>query len=250
MPASLNLWTLLVLLSCGGMVTQVVEPNCTHVADFADCQGDILNFCPRGVACGCKDQKPFCKCPSYRSTWQDYWYMGPKCDHLWSSLDLILIATLPAVTLASVAIVVMQWINSCRSTPGKGARQWSPFGCGQRPQAKDNRAYVPDSADQARPASQPQKGKAADGAAQNYNFPKLSLTKQVYERPESPRFGAFSYLPHHPLRGADPAGDVLVRPSPRDAQLGDWGDNIPEADYEEDNPFAAIPMQQFLIAGG
>uniref|UniRef100_A0ABM5EW67 Uncharacterized protein n=1 Tax=Pogona vitticeps TaxID=103695 RepID=A0ABM5EW67_9SAUR len=217
-----------------------VTADCTHVADFDNCLGDVRDFCPRGIACGCKDQKPFCKCPSYRSLWQDYWYMGPKCDHLWSSLDLILIVALPAVTLSCVVAVTMQWINYCKSTPGRGARQKSPSGRGQR------RGYDPDSAGKARPVSQPKGGKADEGAAQNYKFPKLPQKKQQYKPPALPRFEGFSYIAHQPLRRANPADDVFTNPSPR---VGYWDDNLPAADYEEENPFAAIPMEQFPKPG-
>lgn len=235
MLGRLHLGSFLILLSWGLSATRAADPNCTHVADFDGCHGDGLNFCPRGIACGCKDQKPFCKCPSYRSAWQDYWYMGPRCDHLWSTLDLILIATVPAVTLAFVVIVIVQCIN-CKSKPGKPARQRSPSGKGPRRQAEDNRAYVPDAA---RPASQPQRGKADGGAAQNYKFPRLPVKTQVYEEPEPPRLGALSYIPQHPLRRAEPMDNVFLSSSPRDSRLAYWDERIPAADYEE-NP---LPMQ-------
>ncbi|KGL82219.1 hypothetical protein N309_10595, partial [Tinamus guttatus] len=76
--------------------------NCTGIGDFEDCSGNTDNFCPAGVSCQCKDEQPFCRCNYYRVGWKDYWYMGPKCDQLWSTVDLILVTVLPAVALSFV----------------------------------------------------------------------------------------------------------------------------------------------------
>lgn len=38
--------------------------------------------------------------------WMEYWYMGPKCNHLWNTLDFILVATLPGVALVFIVVVI------------------------------------------------------------------------------------------------------------------------------------------------
>lgn len=65
------------------------------------------------------------RCPSYQISWQNYWYMGPKCDQLWSTLDLILIAAVPGLTLTVTVAVLIQWISYCKKKPKKNAsRSW------------------------------------------------------------------------------------------------------------------------------
>ncbi|KGL90604.1 hypothetical protein N301_11188, partial [Charadrius vociferus] len=76
--------------------------DCTGVEDFTACLGNTDNFCPNNISCQCKNEKPFCRCDYFRVDWQEYWYMGPKCNHLWSTLDLILVTILPAVALVII----------------------------------------------------------------------------------------------------------------------------------------------------
>lgn len=47
-----------------------------------------------------------CRCDYYREGWQEYWYMGPKYNYLWSTLDFILVATLPGVALVIIVVVI------------------------------------------------------------------------------------------------------------------------------------------------
>ncbi|XP_069062265.1 uncharacterized protein [Pleurodeles waltl] len=108
---------LLLVLSCSLLAAKASDPNCSNVRDFGKCLGTTTNFCPASIECACKDQKPFCKCPNYRESLTDYWYMGPKCEHLWNTLDLILVIVFPAVALASVASVTVQWIYYCKNRP-------------------------------------------------------------------------------------------------------------------------------------
>ncbi|KFO72006.1 hypothetical protein N303_06653, partial [Cuculus canorus] len=76
--------------------------NCTRVEDLGACLGNTDNFCPANISCQCKDEKPFCRCDYFRVGWKEYWYMGPKCNHLWNTLSFILVSTLPAVALVII----------------------------------------------------------------------------------------------------------------------------------------------------
>ncbi|KFW79553.1 hypothetical protein N305_05425, partial [Manacus vitellinus] len=76
--------------------------NCSGVEDFEACLGNTTQFCPSHFPCLCKNGEPFCRCDYFRVGWKDYWYMGPKCNHLWNTLDFILVATVPAVTLVII----------------------------------------------------------------------------------------------------------------------------------------------------
>ena len=59
------------------------------------------------------------RCQNFRGHWGDYWYMGEKCEQLWNTLDLILVATLPGITLALIVGVVIQIIHYCKGKPKK-----------------------------------------------------------------------------------------------------------------------------------
>ncbi|XP_040555525.1 uncharacterized protein LOC422270 [Gallus gallus] len=107
-----------VLLLAGDSLSQ--EPNCTEVEDFSDCNGNTSSFCPANVPCQCKNEKPFCRCDYYREGWMEYWYMGPKCNQLWNTLDLILVTVLPAVALVFLVVVISQCVHYCK---GKKARK-------------------------------------------------------------------------------------------------------------------------------
>lgn len=47
-----------------------------------------------------------CRCDYFRIGWKEYWYMGPKCNHLWNTLDFILVSTLPAGILIIIVVVI------------------------------------------------------------------------------------------------------------------------------------------------
>ncbi|XP_069841768.1 uncharacterized protein [Dendropsophus ebraccatus] len=95
------------------------EPSCDNVEDFGSCTGDVRTFCPSGVPCSCKSGRPFCSCPYYKGPNGNYWYMGHKCDQLWSTLDMIVVAVFPGVALAFVVAVTAQLIHFCKTKPKK-----------------------------------------------------------------------------------------------------------------------------------
>ncbi|XP_050998432.1 uncharacterized protein LOC127185879 isoform X2 [Acomys russatus] len=108
-----------ILLTCCFLMTHCSQPNCTSVKDFDDCLGNTTDFCPQNIVCACKDEKPFCKCSNFRGQWGDYWYMGGKCEQLWNTLDLILVATLPGIALAVIVGVVIQIAHYCKGKSKK-----------------------------------------------------------------------------------------------------------------------------------
>ncbi|XP_060105923.1 uncharacterized protein LOC132579516 [Heteronotia binoei] len=228
---------LLVHLSTSFLTAQAAEPSCVHVDDFENCPGDAHSFCPRGIACGCKDQIPFCKCPAYHNGWEDYWYMGSKCDQLWSTLDLILVATVPGVALVLTAVVIMQWVGYCRHKPAYGTGKSSVHARHTRSEIHYNPANVPNLVDNSRNISQ-QNGSKDDRAAQSVRFPRLSVQSYVNEPPPLPaRFGGFSYIPHQRA--------VPVERGHLADQHDAWQSEIPDVDYKDVNPFSTMPMQQF-----
>uniref|UniRef100_A0A4X1W268 MICOS complex subunit n=1 Tax=Sus scrofa TaxID=9823 RepID=A0A4X1W268_PIG len=99
--------------------SESTSASCTSVTDFDDCPGNITDFCPANSVCACKDGKPFCKCPNFRGQWGNYWYMGVKCDQLWNTLDLILVAALPGIGLALLVGVTIQTIHYCKKRSKK-----------------------------------------------------------------------------------------------------------------------------------
>ncbi|XP_051035424.1 uncharacterized protein LOC127218442 [Phodopus roborovskii] len=111
-----------ILFICYFLMVNCTQPHCSSVKDFDDCLGNTTDFCPRDVACACKDGKPFCKCPNYRGQWGDYWYMGDKCKQLWTTVDLILVATLPGIALAVIVGVAIQIIHYCKRESKKNER--------------------------------------------------------------------------------------------------------------------------------
>lgn len=54
------------------------------------------------------------RCLNFRGRWGNYWYMGAKCDQLWNTLDLILVATLPGIGLALIVGVTIQTVHYCK----------------------------------------------------------------------------------------------------------------------------------------
>nr|XP_048273991.1 uncharacterized protein LOC125389476 [Myodes glareolus] len=114
--------TRMLFIGCFLMV-HCTQPNCTSVKDFEDCRGNTANFCPNNITCACKDEKPFCKCQNFRGQWGEYWYMGDRCEQLWNTVDLILVATLPGIALALIVGVVIQIIHYCKGKPKKNGDQ-------------------------------------------------------------------------------------------------------------------------------
>lgn len=54
------------------------------------------------------------RCPNFRGQWGNYWYMGAKCDQLWSTLDLALVTVLPGIGLALIVGVTIQTVHYCK----------------------------------------------------------------------------------------------------------------------------------------
>ncbi|KAF6090762.1 hypothetical protein HJG60_012155 [Phyllostomus discolor] len=108
------IWTRVLFIYCCFLTVHCVQPNCTSVADFDNCLGNTTDFCPKDIVCACKDGEPFCKCPNFRGQWGNYWYMGAKCDQLWSTLDLVLVTVLPGIGLALIVGVTIQTIHYCK----------------------------------------------------------------------------------------------------------------------------------------
>ncbi|XP_026530458.1 uncharacterized protein LOC113416649 [Notechis scutatus] len=195
---------LLLLLTITCLTAQAANPDCTHVADFDNCAGDTVDFCPKGIACSCKDKVPYCNCPSYRNKWEDYWYMGPQCNYLWSTLDLILMIVVPAVTLSTVVFTLMQWIAYCRSQPKKS-----------RSQGRQSRLPAPVIS----------------------NNPQGQLGAFVIQKQEEIPFpDRFSYSLQRPL--------PRIVPPAQAARSIHWVNDIPSADYDQEISFEDLPMRQ------
>ncbi|XP_015744507.1 uncharacterized protein LOC103057593 [Python bivittatus] len=209
---------LLLLLTITWPTAQATNPDCSHVADFGNCVGDTVGFCPKGIACGCKSQIPYCKCPSYRNKWEDYWYMGPKFDYLWSTLDLILVIAVPAATLAIVATTLMQWVGYCKSKP-KGSRSQA-----RRPAPVISHRPQPH-------------GQLKVQAKEMFAFPRPLVPNQQ----ETPFPERLSYPPQRPTSITD---EAFMVPSAQVGRSSHWANEIPDADYEQQNPFAPLPMRQ------
>ncbi|XP_034279900.1 uncharacterized protein LOC117669500 isoform X2 [Pantherophis guttatus] len=207
LASSLHL-PLLLLLTITCLTANAAKPDCTHVADFDNCVGDTVGFCPKGIACSCKDKVPYCQCPSYRNKWKDYWYMGPKCDYPWSTLDLILMIVVPAVTLSTVVFTLVQWVAYCRSQPKKSRSQ--------ERQARLPAQVIP---------NKPQRQLDAQ-PKQMLAFPRPLVQNQQEDR--------FSYSPQRPLPRAVPSAQA--------GRSNHWVNEMPSADYDQE--FEDLPMRQ------
>ncbi|XP_073498266.1 uncharacterized protein [Phyllobates terribilis] len=120
------------------------EPSCADVEDFGHCTGDTGDFCPDGIACSCRSSRPFCSCPYYTGPNGNYWYLGEKCDQLWSTLDMIVICVLPAVALAFIVAVTAQLIHFCKTKPRSKTVKVAKNSERKTTNTHQNRAYVPD----------------------------------------------------------------------------------------------------------
>ncbi|XP_038603718.1 uncharacterized protein LOC119929615 [Tachyglossus aculeatus] len=113
------------------------QPNCTNVKNLEACDGDTTDFCPKSITCACQDQKPFCQCQNSRGKWGELWYMGTKCEQVWSTLDLVLVTVLPGLALTLIVAVTMQTVYYCRNKKAHQSR-------GRNPQEQHNPAYLSD----------------------------------------------------------------------------------------------------------
>ncbi|XP_036127035.1 uncharacterized protein LOC118636089 [Molossus molossus] len=139
-------WTQILFISCCFLTVHCAQPNCTSVTDFDDCPGNIRDFCPENIVCACKDGEPFCKCPYFRGRWGNYWYMGTKCDQIWNTLDLILVATLPGIGLALIVGVMIQTVHYCKKKSKKNINDHREERSSSELQPQHNSAYVFDTA--------------------------------------------------------------------------------------------------------
>ncbi|XP_014810344.1 PREDICTED: uncharacterized protein LOC106895436 [Calidris pugnax] len=200
-------------------------PNCTGVKDFRDCLGDPQNFCPVNISCQCKNEKPFCRCDYYRIDWQDYWYMGPKCNHLWNTLDFILVTVIPPVALVIILTIIFFSIYACRSE--KPVKQTNAPGL-QTPQ--HNPAFTAEMADNME-HGYPQSPRDVWSG----QIPKVVLKKQDFDDVPSPR-QLGNYSPMHPQSSGsrDPTTtDYIPNQRPQYDKFGSPSNNVPYAGYAE-----------------
>ncbi|XP_067404477.1 uncharacterized protein [Emydura macquarii macquarii] len=241
---------LIVLLSSGLLTEQTSEPNCTGIADFDNCLGNTEGFCPNDIACGCKDNKAFCKCPYYQGLWGDYWYMGHKCKQLWNTLDLILVTVLPAIALAFLVGVIIQCVHYCKKKSNQSVK-------GARKQARQtenkshrNPGYIPELYEDLRDVSQQQSAKD-DLITQNLKMPKIQLQRQSFVQSESPdQVEGYSYISHQPSRRPVPTADssFSLQPPQRN-QFGHQNSHFPDVYSKEENPIPAMSERQFPKSG-
>lgn len=153
----LSIWTRILFIYCCFLTVHCAQPNCTSVTDFDDCPGNTGDFCPKSIVCACKDGEPFCKCPYFRGRWGNYWYMGTKCDQIWNTLDLILVATLPGIGLALIVGVTIQTVHYCKKKSKKNIDDHREERSSPGFQPQHNSAYVFDTAMR---LSQPDQGQS------------------------------------------------------------------------------------------
>nr|KAF6320569.1 hypothetical protein mPipKuh1_008564 [Pipistrellus kuhlii] len=178
------IWTKILFIYCCFLTVHCEQPNCTSVTDFYDCPGNIRDFCPKNIVCACKDGKPFCKCPYFKGQWGDYWYMGAKCDQLWSTLDLILVATLPGIGLALIVGVTIQTVHYCKKKSKKNINDDGEQRNSSGLQPQHNYAYAFDTAMN---CSQPNQGQVNTKTHLSGKNPRtLSLQNVHHDSPSSP----------------------------------------------------------------
>nr|XP_025957078.1 uncharacterized protein LOC112983892 isoform X2 [Dromaius novaehollandiae] len=209
---------------------------CTGVDDFEDCQGDTDDFCPTTISCQCKDEKPFCRCNNFRVDWRDYWYMGPKCDQLWNTLDLILVTVLPAVALSFIVGVIFQCVYYCKSRKAR-KRTRLPHRA-----SRHNPAYSAELADNLGHASR-QLPKDV-WAGQNMRMPKVELTRQAFDQPSTPsRTEGYS---HMPVRSPDPLRDYHPTHQPHQHDRFAYpNNNLSYPDYAEERRYPKYDVSAF-----
>ncbi|XP_034638543.1 uncharacterized protein LOC117883386 [Trachemys scripta elegans] len=241
---------LIVLLSSVLLTEQASEPSCTDIADFGNCLGNTEGFCPKDIVCGCKGNKPFCKCPYFRGLWGDYWYMGHKCEQLWNTLDLILVTVLPAVALAFLVGVIIQCVYYCKNKSNKSVKGARKQARQTKLESQHNPVFVPELGDNSRYVSQQQWAKD-DWTTENIKMPKIQLQSQSFGQSQSPgEVEVYSYIPYQPSGRPVPAADSSFSlQSPQRNQFGYQNSHIPNVDYEEDNPIPAMSGRQFPKSG-
>ncbi|XP_075018053.1 uncharacterized protein LOC142087597 [Calonectris borealis] len=200
-----------------------LEPSCTGVEDFKACLGNTDNFCPTGISCQCKNEKPFCRCDYFRVDWKEYWYMGPKCNHLWNTLDFILVTILPAVGLVIVVVVIFYCVYYSKSE--KAGNQTNPL----YREAQHNPAFTAETAGNLGHVYQQSPRDVRVG-----QIPKPVLRRQDFDDVPTPS-QLQNYSPMHPqpLRRPDPATDHFSNQRSQYEKFGYPSSNLPYADYAE-----------------
>ncbi|XP_058704057.1 uncharacterized protein LOC131583681 isoform X1 [Poecile atricapillus] len=190
---------LCVLVLAGPLLSEASAPNCTGVADFDDCRGNADEFCPKNISCQCKNEEPFCRCDYFRSGWKEYWYMGPKCNHLWNTLDFILVATLPGVGLVIIVVVIFSVVYCLKMEKAGKQPQPPPSGAQQNP------AFSADTAASLRHGHLQPAGDTWVG-----QIPKVVLKRQDVNDASVPNQRQnYSPVYAQPLRPADPSSDYF-----------------------------------------
>ncbi|XP_025036593.1 uncharacterized protein LOC102458339 isoform X1 [Pelodiscus sinensis] len=233
----------IVLLSSVLLTEQASEPNCAGIADFDNCLDNTEGFCPNDVACGCKDSKPYCKCPYYRGLWGDYWYMGHKCEQLWNTLDLILVTVLPAVALAFLVGVIIQCVYYCKNKSNKSDKRSRKQARQRELESQQNPVFVPEVADNSRYVSHPQLSQD-NWTTDNIKMPKAQLKNQSFVQPGE--VGSSSYIPHQPSGRPVPTADSYFG---FQSHQHNQNSHFPDVDYEENGPTPVLPGRQFPKSG-
>ncbi|XP_063027025.1 uncharacterized protein LOC134425937 [Melospiza melodia melodia] len=190
---------LCVLLLASPLLGETPPPSCSGVVDFGACLGNTDEFCPENIPCLCKNEEPFCRCNYYRTGWMEYWYMGPKCNHLWNTLDFILVATLPGVTLVIIVVVIFSAV-CCLKTKKVGKQPKAPSsGAQQNPAFSTDTAASPGHGHQQPPED-----------AWVGQIPKVVLKREDFNDASIPNERQdYSPMYDQPLRTAEPASDYF-----------------------------------------
>ncbi|KAM6413243.1 uncharacterized protein O9250_006456 [Rhynochetos jubatus] len=196
--------------------------DCTGIEDFKACLGNTENFCPANVSCQCKDEKPFCRCDYFRVDWIEYWYMGPKCNHLWNTVDFILVTILPAVALVIIVIVVFYSIYYCKSK--KTGNRKNPAFC----EAQRNPAFTAEPAGNLGRAEQQLPRDAWVG-----QIPKAVVRSQDFAVPTPSQLESYSPVYPQPSRRPDTGTDHFSNPQPEYDRFSYRSNNLPYGGYAE-----------------
>ncbi|XP_057232171.1 uncharacterized protein LOC130579408 isoform X2 [Malurus melanocephalus] len=137
------------------------------------------------------------RCDNYRLGWKDYWYMGPKCNHLWNTLDFILVTTIPEVVLIIIVVTLFSFFYCLQRE--KAGKQPKP----PSREAQHNPAFSADTGLGHRHQQPP-------GDAWVGQIPKVVLKRQDFDDASIPNQRQnYSPVYAQPLRRADPAPDYF-----------------------------------------
>ncbi|KAM3910522.1 uncharacterized protein RB166_019370 [Leptodactylus fuscus] len=197
------------------------QPSCNNVEDFGRCTGDTDGFCHSDIPCSCKGGQPFCSCPFYRGPNGNYWYLGKKCDHLWSTLDMIVVAVFPGVALAFVVAITAQLIHFCKTKPqNKTVKEPKKKSERKTTNTHQNEAFIPE-----------------EVARNQYpNIPRINGLEQVQPKIQAPQWDVPAAEAPNPRRmnyynDMPPARRSTNYFSERE-QPQNFGFKLPEQDYD------------------